>query len=492
MTSYDADLKQLFSDSGLVFLSEVVSMGAAFIAHTLLVRNLDPDLFGVFSLAVTIISVTAGFALVGMGQTVTRFISASDPSDAPQYLTIGLGVVTVSGSVLALGLYAGGSFLESFFDSPDLNRFLQVLALLVVFRPIAGVIVGTVRGLERTRWKVFSNDIVPFTLSIIMLGVFFYLGEILIGALLFYLVRPLLQIVLLTGNLLQWQEWQFELGVPDRSKFTDMASFAWPLSFQGLVVLFMGNLDILMLGWLSTSSEVGYYRSIQPVAQILLFLLGSLTFIYLPIATRYFTDGEYDKLDSIYKTATRWVAHATFPLFLFYLLFGKEFITVMFTEEYSVAWSALAILSIGIYTRVFVGPNGMTIKAIDRTKEDLLASISSIITNAVLNLTLIPQFGISGAAIATTASFIVYNVVELSLIYKYAGVSPFHWDLVTPLVPTTLIMMILVVAGDFRPTSLPVLFLVGLGICVIHLISVGVVTGLRPEDQLLLDQFRSE
>jgi len=130
----------------------------------------------------------------------------------------------------------------------------------------------------------------------------------------------------------------------------------------------------------------------------------------------------------------------------------------------------------------------MTIEAIDRTREDLLASLSALITNAVLNLLLVPRYGIEGAAIATTLSFFVFNAIELSIIYKYTGISPFHWDLATPILPTTFVTLAFTLVLDIQTPSLPVLFLIGLGICTIHLVSITFIIGLRPEDQLLLDQ----
>jgi O-antigen/teichoic acid export membrane protein len=489
MSSYADDLGQLFTDSGLVVLAKVVTTAIGFLAHTILVRNLEPDTFGVFSLAVTIVIVSSGFAAIGMNQTVARFISATEREKANQYIVIGVSVVLITGSFFAIIIFFADGLLEGLFSSKGLARFLRALAILVLLRPLADVVLAIARGFEKTRWKVLSNDLLPFVVSLSVLGYFVYQGEVLLGALLFYILRPVFRIVLLLINLSQWKKWTFHPTIPNRTTTSETFSFTWPLAFQGFVALFMGNMDILMLGWLSTSSAVGYYRSIQPVSQMLLFLLTSLTFIYLPIATRYYTKDELEKLDSLYKAATRWVAQATFPLFLFFLLFGQEFIKIVFSEEYVAAWIALNILSIGMYSRVFVGPNGMTIKAIDRTQEDLLASISSLITNVVLNLVLIPRYGIEGAAIATTLSFFVYNTVEIGLIYRYTGVSPFHWDLIKPIPITVVAVVGLDTLVQLPTDSFAALFAIGIVVTVIHLGSIAVTTGLTDEDKVLLKQF---
>jgi O-antigen/teichoic acid export membrane protein len=486
MSSLASDLKQLAGDSVLALFGRGVALGGGFLVHTLLVRNLDPETFGVLSLALTITSVGAGFAIIGMGQAVTRFISGSSSEQTSSYVVVGTVVAITGGLLITVGIYTYRDILGVFFAAPELGGVLQFLAVLIVIRPLEGVILGTVRGFEKTRWKVISNDILPFVINIPIFLYFVFRGDVLLGAIAFYLLQSLTRIVLLNFQLIRWGGWTFRPVLPKREQFSEMVWFAWPLAFESLVVVFLGSIDILMLGRFMSSQKVGFYRSIQPVAKLLIFLLQALTFIYLPIATRYFEQGSFDELDTIYKAATRWLTFATFPLFLFYLVLGDAFIQSLFTEEYVVAWPALAILSVGMYSRVVAGPNGTTIKAINRTREDLLASVAALVTNFVLNYFLIPRYGIVGAAAATTTGYVVYNLIDISIIHKYTGVSPFHWKLVKPLVPTTIVILGLDQIVALRHPSLIELFVIGVSFVVIHLGSILATSSFTAEDQELL------
>jgi O-antigen/teichoic acid export membrane protein len=245
-----------------------------------------------------------------------------------------------------------------------------------------------------------------------------------------------------------------------------------------------------MLGWFLEPAKVGFYRSIQPVSQVLIFFLQSLTFIYLPIATRYFEEGSLENLSTIYKASTRWITVATFPLFIFFVVFGRDFIQVIFSPEYTVAWLSLAILSVGMYSRVIAGPNGMTIKAIDRTQEDLLASICALITNFSLNTVLIPRYGIAGAALATSISYIIYNIIDLYIIYRYIGVTHLDASLLKPLIPTTVLVVAAAQVFSTSGITLFGLILVGVGISCVHLLSTILTTGLTAEDRILIDNLR--
>lgn len=490
MSSFAGDLKLLASDSGFILFSKVATMGVGFLAHTLLVRNLNPDVFGTFSLALTVVSVCAVFAAIGMDQAVTRFISASDDDEANEYIVIAVTVVLVSGLLLMGGLFVASVPLASFFAAPRLAELLWGLVVLVLLRPLGKVFTGVVRGFEKTRWKVVSSELLPHAVSLPVLFYFVIRGKVLFGALLFYLVRPIVRIALLSLNLVRWGHWEFKLVRPTRERVSETLSFAWPLAFENVVVVFLGSIDILMLGWFAESAKVGLYRSVQPVARTIIFLLSSMTFIYLPIATRYFSDDDIDELNDIYKTATRWVAHGSFPLFLFYLVFGSDFIRVIFGGEYVGAWGVLAILSVGMYSRVLAGPNSMTIMAIDRTREDLLASIGALVTNATLNYLLIPRYGINGAAIATTIGYLVYNTVDLAVIYRYVRISPFNRALFKPLLPTVLVTLAFAQLTGFAPTSFVMVVSIGIAISLLHLVSVVATTGLTENDRVLIDGLR--
>ena len=484
------DLTKLITDSGLVLVGKIGTVGVGFIAHTLLVRNLGPASFGAFSLALTIVSVFAGFAAIGMGQATTRFISAADSSEIGEYITVCLSFVLVTGPIFALTLYFFNGYIEMFFGENNLGYFLRLLSILVVLRLISKVIHGIVRGFKLTKAKVINFDLIPLFLSLPILYFFISIDKVILGAAIYYLIRPVTQIILLTASARRSTELSFSFSLPSRRKISDVFSFSWPLAFESLVAIFLGSVDILMLGRLATSELVGQYRSIQPVAKTLLLLIQVLTFIYLPIATEYFEENRLDELDVIYKTATRWVAHMTFPLLLFYVLFGGEFINVMFGNEYTVAYSALAILSFGMYSRVVIGPNAKTIQAIDRTREDLFASLGGLLTNIALNYYLIPIYGLEGAALATLSGYLVYNAIELIIIYAYADVGPFHMSLFTPFVPTALVWLFLVRMNLLSADTLFSLILIGIAISVTHILSIFFTTGFTEKDRMLLDAMR--
>lgn len=486
MSTLTEDLKQIGGDSTFVFAGRIGTIGGTFIAHTLLLRKLDPELFGVLSLSLTVVTVCAGLAVVGLDQAAARFISIEGADNADDYVSITLFGAFFTGTIFSLLVFFSKEKLEGVFQSPGLQEVLHVLAVLVVIRSLAKAFHGFAQGFERTRSKVLYHDIIPLFGSLIALVYFLTVNEPLIGAFVFYLSRPILQTVLLSLDFRRWPGWDVNITKPSRETVREVFLFSWPLFFERIVTTLLSSVDILMLGFFTASTDVGLYRSVQPVAATLIIFLQVLTFIYLPLASKAFGNNDFQRLKKLYTSSTRLVSHATFPLLLFFLLFGKEFIAIVFRPDYTPAWVALSILSLGMYSRVIAGPNGMTIKAINRNQEDLIASIGALATNILLNYLLIEPFGIAGAAAATALSFTVYNLLDLWVIYRYTGFIPLNTDLFLPLVPTILICLIIQYIAKFTPTSIIELLISGVAISLLHLISVLSTTGITEADRLLL------
>jgi len=100
-------------------------------------------------------------------------------------------------------------------------------------------------------------------------------------------------------------------------------------------------------------------------------------------------------------------------LFSLFMMFGKEIISILFGAQYSIAGDVLRILSVGFfinYTMIFMGHMPI-IK--NRPKWDLFNISIVAITNIILNFILIPPYGIFGAAIATSVSFVIFGIIEL-------------------------------------------------------------------------------
>jgi O-antigen/teichoic acid export membrane protein len=131
----------------------------------------------------------------------------------------------------------------------------------------------------------------------------------------------------------------------------------------------------------------------------------------VPTLTYLFSKKDMNEFKTVYKSTTKWVFMLNIILFSIFVLFPKEIITILFGTEYSIAAPALVILSMGLFLNYsFILTNYIPTVA-NRTKLELLNISSGAILNIILNIILIPKYGIMGAAVATSISFLLTSIL---------------------------------------------------------------------------------
>ena len=107
------------------------------------------------------------------------------------------------------------------------------------------------------------------------------------------------------------------------------------------------------------------------------------------------------------------------------LFYSSKIIDILFGREYLSGYMVLCIVSLGVAFNVSVGSTGTLLQSMGQSKSVLLADVSGVLINILLNVWLIPTFGIVGAAIATSISLTIRNLVTLLMIYSNLHFIPF-------------------------------------------------------------------
>lgn len=494
MSDSGEKLSNLFQSTALIFAGTIVGRGLGLLGETVVARSLPPAEYGHVVLAYTIAFLGAQLAIFGVNDAVTRLLSAeSDRDGQTRVLQHGFLMVVVIGLVLGSVLVFGRGILGSLMSDAEMPGYLLLLAPFVVLYPISRVAYGVIRAEERAGLAVLSRHVAGRVVPLALLAGAILAGAPLVGATLYWLGVPFF--ISIVAVYLLRKEYPLSdvvAFVPDGATLRRMWSFSWPLAVSTSIFILLSNLDVLMIGYFLDSDKVGYYRAIQPLRQAATMLLGSLSFLFLPVATKYYEDGELTNLAEFYTVSTKWVVAGTLPIVLVFGLFSEDVVRTFFGSPYLPGAAPLAILVVGLFFRAVVGPNGDVVKAIDTTKIELVSAAIAVFANFGLNVALIPTYGISGAALATVVGYFVYNSIEVLAIYYVAGVHPFAWNNVKPLVPTTLVAVgIMHLTADVR-LGLPELVGIGIVLVVVQFGSIIGTKSLDSADLVLIDQIESK
>ena len=174
------------------------------------------------------------------------------------------------------------------------------------------------------------------------------------------------------------------------------------------------NLDTVMLGFIKTDEDVGYYNAAIKIKGILVSVITSLGTVSLPRASYYIEHEKKKEFEGIAKKAINFVCVAAIPLMVYFILYAKEGIYFLSGDAYVGSILPMQILMPTIF---FIGlTNIMGIQVmVPLGKESwVLYSVTiGAIVDLIINMLLIPQLASSGAAVGTLVAEIAV------LVYQY-------------------------------------------------------------------------
>lgn len=174
------------------------------------------------------------------------------------------------------------------------------------------------------------------------------------------------------------------------------------------------NLDVVMLGFMKDDAEVGYYNAAVKVKTLLVTLITSLGTVLLPRLSYYIEQNQKDAFQKTIVKAVKFVLLLGIPVMVYFTLFAQESILFLSGDGFKNAILPMMWL---MPTVLFIGLSNVTgiqiLTPLDREKEVLMSIIAGAVLDFLLNLVLIPKYGASGAAFATTAAELLVLVVQL-------------------------------------------------------------------------------
>jgi O-antigen/teichoic acid export membrane protein len=191
--------------------------------------------------------------------------------------------------------------------------------------------------------------------------------------------------------------------------------------------LMLGSIDTpnVALGLTTNSSEVGIYHTAFKLSMFAAVALMSVNSIASPKFAEMFGKNDMDGLKKVVRQSTKMIFWTSIPIATIFFIF-PEFFLGFFGEEFKIGVTAFIFLSCGRLISSFSGSVGNILQMTGNQNIYALILSFGAILNVVLNLILIPKYGINGAAIASMSSLIVWNLSMVLVVKKKFGFYTFY------------------------------------------------------------------
>lgn len=202
--------------------------------------------------------------------------------------------------------------------------------------------------------------------------------------------------------------------------------YSFTLVLATMMATLINRVDILMLGNMTTNTDVGIYQITFQVSNVLSSLLLIFNTVFAPEIAKLFHNGKKFEMNRLYIRATRFLTVSSFLITLI-IIIGSNFILFIFGSEFVDGQVALILRSLGQFVNVAVGGVWLMLSMTGEPKFQMYANIVAFIINIVLNFVLIPVYGINGAAFASMVTIMFTNIVGYIIVSRRFNVKVFKF-----------------------------------------------------------------
>jgi O-antigen/teichoic acid export membrane protein len=200
-----------------------------------------------------------------------------------------------------------------------------------------------------------------------------------------------------------------------------------PFGLSAALLLINGRTDVLILGIFRADAEVGIYRVASQIALLVIFGLQAVNAIQGPHIARLYATGDMKRLQKMVTRSSQAILLIAAPMVLVIVLLGRFIISTFFGVEYVGAYVPLVILCAGQLVNASMGSVASLLNMTGHERDTMRIIFIGAAVNVSLNFLLTPRWGMTGAAISTSATLIVWNLLMWRKVRARTGIeaSPF-------------------------------------------------------------------
>ncbi|MFW9875275.1 MAG: flippase [Candidatus Thorarchaeota archaeon] len=405
------DLLELGRGSASSAIIQVFGAVFLYVYHIILARFLGASDYGIFSFSLSLSTIVIVISQMGMQTGALRFTSSSLANG-----NIGSfkGVLIRSHQLIII---SGLSFLVIAFIVIKIfsNRFdsniISALFLFMWLIPISGLMrvrQHILRGMKKIRLSLIPENIALPLLATIFIVVLYWGGSLnLRSSIISYIISNILCLILGWYYLSSSLSEDYKNAIPEYNT-RELLKVSLPMMFSSMWQVFISRIDHVMIGTMLPMQEVGIYGAAVRTSLLIIFPATVVNAMLAPLISGTHAKDENERLQYLVTTSLRWIMYITLPVTLLFLLNGK-LILKLYGSEFIYGSRAFLILVAAKSFSCIYGSVGYLLTMTGLQNKYAMVMIVSSFLNIAMNLYLIPELGIEGAAITSLVTTICWN-----------------------------------------------------------------------------------
>lgn len=201
-------------------------------------------------------------------------------------------------------------------------------------------------------------------------------------------------------------------------------AYTGPRALATVAQTLLKRSDIVMVAALRSPSEAAVYAAASRFVTLGQVAVQALQQVLAPQLSALFATGEGEHAKEVFQATTTWSIMLAWPVYIACAVLAPV-VLLLFGDGYTEGVPVVILLSVAMLVAVASGSVDTVVLMSGRSWLSLVNTVAALLVNVGLNLLLIPDYGIVGAAVAWTAAIVVRNLLPLVQIRRSMGMTPF-------------------------------------------------------------------
>ena len=387
----------------------VAGAAFAYLSQIVLARLMGAHDYGIFSVSWTLVVVLGAMACCGFSSSANRFIpqysEAGDDERLRGFMRAGRLIAFATGALLCAAGMGAVHLLEPVID-PAYTLPVTVVLLAMPFFAFGMVQDGIARSYD---WPAIAMLPTYIWRPMAILAILFIIVAsgspaaaitAAAAAVAATAAVALYQYIKLAGRIAE----KIPRG-PHTLELNTWIAVSFPMLMVDGFLQLITSADVIMVSFFEDPKEVAVYFAASKTLALVHFVYFAVRAASAHRFSRYIHTDDQDGLNAYMRQATLWTFWPSLVAGLG-LLVAAPVLLLLFGEDFTAGYPIVAILLIGVLARASIGPADALLTMTGHQRTCAMIYATTFAVNVVLNLYFIPQYGIVGAAIATSLAII--------------------------------------------------------------------------------------
>lgn len=402
-------------------LFRLAGLGLIFLLQVLMARLMGPAQYGDYTVIITVVNLFIVLSLFGFDSSVLRFlpayISNRENEKANGFVKFSYRTIVflslVSSIVLFIFLLSKSKKFNMSFNEGFFWGLLLIPFLAFIYQSSA-----LLRALGKIKTSLISSYfLIPFLMGVSCL-IYYYKQHTLTvdAAMLNFLCCAILICLFINrkaGKALKEKVPSEENAFIPRQ----WISVSTILFLTTALDLLLRQSDILMVSYFLGNTKAGYYGVAAKLAVLASLGLSVADYVFMPKISALYESRQFAKLQQMVRNSSLQILSITLPVALI-LFSGGKWILGLFGNSFSNSYVPLVILLSGQIINASTGMVGGLMSMTGHQKIFFSFYIIAFVFQFLLNVILIPKLGITGAAIGSSISMVLLNILGYRFVNK--------------------------------------------------------------------------